>query len=42
LKTMQGGQGPGNKFFMRFKTGGPGGPGGPDDMPPLPPPPGLE
>jgi hypothetical protein len=43
LKAMHGGErGPGNKFFMRFKTNGPGGPGGPDDMPPLPPPPGLE
>jgi Spy/CpxP family protein refolding chaperone len=42
LKTMHGG--PGNKFFMRFKTGGPGGPGGPapDELPPLPPGPGLE
>jgi len=42
LKTMHGGQGPGDTFFMRFKGPGPGGPGGPDDMPPLPPPPGLE
>ena len=41
LKTMHGGPGaPENKFFMRFKTGGPGGPG-PEDLPPLPPP-GLE
>lgn len=38
LKTMHGGAGgPGNYFFMRFKTGGPG----PDELPPLPPP-GLE
>jgi Spy/CpxP family protein refolding chaperone len=44
LKTMRGTEvGPGDHFFMRFKTGGPGGPAMPDDLPPLPPPPpGLE